>query len=144
MKAASISVLVILLIASVPAACFAIEVADAVMCLDVQGRQPVEPGESFAADVGKVWCWSKIKDGQGTTISHVYYHDGEEKAVVNLAIRSPLFRTYSSKRILPSWTGPWRVDIVDTNGNVLKSLDFTIGEMAAPAEESEPEEESEP
>ena len=144
MKTASILLLTILLITSVPAACFAIEVADAVMCLDVQDRQPVEPGESFTVDVGKVWCWSKIKDGQGTTISHVYYHDGEEKAVINLAIRSPLFRTYSSKRILPSWTGPWRVDIVAADGNVLKSLDFTIGEKAAPEEESGPEEESEP
>ena len=137
MKAGSVLLSVILLIALAPGACFAVEVADAVMCLDVRDRQPVIPGDSFSADVGKVWCWSKIKDGEDTTISHIYYHDGEEKAVVKLGIHSPLFRTYSSKRILPSWTGPWRVDIVDADGAVMKSLDFTIGEEEPPAEETD-------
>ena len=135
MRAENILLLMILLIALAPGMCLAIEVADATMCLDVQDRQPVEPGEEFPADVGKVWCWSKIKDGQETTIKHVYYYEGEEKAVVNLEIRSPLFRTYSSKRILPSWTGSWCVDIINADGDVMQSLDFTIGEEARTGEE---------
>ena len=138
MKTGSILLLMSLMIALAPGACLAIEVAESTMCLDVQDRQPVGPGESFPADVGKVWCWSKTKDGQDTTIRHIYYYNGEQKAVVNLAIRSPLFRTYSSKLILSSWTGPWRVDIVDTDGNVMKSLNFTVGEQAEPVEQTEP------
>jgi hypothetical protein len=39
-----------------------------------------------------------------------------------------MWRTRSSKRILSSWTGSWRVDIVGEDDVVLKSLDFTIGE----------------
>ena len=132
MRTGTILLLTILLIAVVPGVGFAIEVADSAMCLDVQDRQPVSPGESFSADVGKVWCWSKIKDGQDTTIRHIYYYEGEEKAVVRLAIRSPLFRTYSSKRILSIWTGSWRVDIVDADGNVMESVAFTIGEATEP------------
>lgn len=119
---------VIFLVGAASGACFAVEVADAVMCRDVQDREPVEPGDSFPADVGKVWCWSKIKDGKNTTIKHIYYHEGEEKAVIELSIGSPLWRTRSSKRILSSWTGQWRVDIVGEDDVVLKSLDFTIVE----------------
>jgi hypothetical protein len=127
-KIAGIVLAAIVLVASVSGACLAVEVADAVVCRDVQDREPVDAGDSFAADVGKVWCWSKIKDGKGTKIKHVYYHEGEEKAVVELSIGSPMWRTYSSKGILSSWTGQWRVDIVGEEGEVLKSLEFAIVE----------------
>jgi hypothetical protein len=141
MRIGLLLLLAVALVIAAPAVCRAAEVADAVTCLDVQDREPVEPGDSFAADVGKIWCWSKIKGGEGETIKHVYYHGDKEMAVVELQIRSALFRTYSSKRILPDWVGPWRVDIVDADGQVLKSLSFTIGETEPEVEESmmEPE-----
>jgi len=117
----------VLLIIMLPAAAFAVEVAEVVMCRDVVEREPVEPGDSFPADVGKVWCWSKIKDGRATVIKHVYYHNNKKMATVELFMGSALFRTWSSKRIMQDWKGEWRVDIVDDNDNLLKSLEFTIG-----------------
>ncbi len=139
MKMRSVVLLTVLLLVLAPGVCFAVEVAEAVVCSDVQDRQPVDVGVAFPADVGKIWCWSKIKDGQGTSIMHIYYYGEKEKAIVKLDIGSPMFRTYSSKRILPSWTGKWRVDITDADCNVLQSLDFTIGEEAQPVA-SPPEE----
>ena len=144
MKVKMILVVTVLLVAFISATCFAAEVAEAVMCRDVQDRQPVGESDSFPADVGKVWCWSKIKDGQGTTITHTYHYAGEEKAVIPLAIGSPLWRTYSHKKILPNWTGEWRVNIVAEDGTVLKSLGFTIGEEPKAEDELQIEEEAQP
>ena len=127
-KIAGILLAAIVLVATIPGTSLAVEVADAVICQDVQDREPVGAADSFPADVGKVMCWSKIKDGKGTTIKHVYYHEGAEKAVVELSIGSPMWRTYSSKGVLSSWTGQWRVDIVGEDGEVLKSLEFAIVE----------------
>ncbi len=138
MKTACVLLLMFLLLVSLPGVCLAVEVVDAAICRNVQDRQPVEPGAAFPADVGKIYCWSKIKDGQDTTIKHIYYYDGKEKGAAELQVRSPMFRTYSTKAILPAWTGKWRVDIVDSQGKVLKSLDFTIGEKAQPAEKAQP------
>lgn len=138
MKTASILLLTFLLLASLSGLCFAVEIVDASICRNVQDRQPVEPGTTFPADVGKIYCWSKIKDGQDTAIKHIYYCDNQEKASIELQVRSPMFRTYSTKTILPAWTGQWRVDIVDSQGKLLKSLDFTIGEKAQPAEKPQP------
>lgn len=87
--------------------------------------------------MGKIWCWSKIQNGEGTTIRHKYYHKDAEKTVIELDIGSPLWRTYSSKRILPSWTGQWRVEIIDAENNVLRTLSFTIGETPKEGIESE-------
>lgn len=137
MKTASVLLLTFLLLVSVSGACFAVEVVDAAICRNVQDRQPVEPGAAFPADIGKIYCWSKIKDGQDTTIKHIYYRDNKEMAAVELQVRTPMFRAYSTKTILPG-TGQWRVDIVDSEGKVLKSLDFTIGEKAQPAEKPQP------
>jgi hypothetical protein len=142
MKAKTVMLVAILLVTLVPAVCFAAEVADAAMCRDVQDREPVGESDSFPADIGKIWCWSKIADGKGTTIQHVYYYGDEKKAAVALSIGSPLWRTYSSKKILPDWTGTWRVDIVAEDGAVLKSLDFTVGEK--PEAETQPEEPAAP
>jgi hypothetical protein len=128
-KIAGIFLAAIVLVASIPGACLAVEVADAVVCQDVQDREPVGAADSFSSDIGKVWCWSKIKDGKGTRIKHVYYYEGAEKAIIELTIGSSSWRTYSSKRILSSWTGQWRVDIVGEDGEVLKSLEFTIVEQ---------------
>ena len=128
MKIFGIFLAAVFLVGALSGVCLAAEVVDAVVCRDVQDREPVESGDSFPADVGKVWCWSKIKDGKGETIKHIYYYEGEEKAVVELSIGSPMWRTRSSKRILSSWTGNWRVDIVGEDDVVLKSLAFTIGE----------------
>lgn len=153
MKVKTILLVAVLVVALLPATCFAVEVAEAVICRDVQDREPVGASDSFPADVGTVWCWSKIKDGEGTTITHAYYYAGEEKAVIELSIGSPLWRTYSNKDILSDWTGEWRVDIVAGDGSLLKSLNFTIGEQpeseeepeAQPeAEEAQPEEEAAP
>jgi hypothetical protein len=134
-RIASICLAAIFLVATMSAPCLAVEVADAVVCQGIQDHEPVGAADSFPADVGKVYCWSKIKDGEGTTIKHVYYYEGEEKAAVELSIGSALWRTYSSKRILSSWTGQWRVDIVGEDGEVLKSLKFTVGESAETQEE---------
>jgi hypothetical protein len=133
------SLIVFFAMLSFPGTCLAIEVIDAAICKDVQGKQPVGTGNSFTPDVTKVWCWSKIKDGQGT-IKHIYYHNGQEVATVVLNVLSPNFRTYSSKKILASQTGQWRVDIVDQNGVVLKSLEFVVGGSKAAIEPTKAEE----
>jgi hypothetical protein len=41
------------------------------------------------------------------------------------------WRTHSSKSMMPEWQGAWRVDVLDENGNTLKSAEFTYGEAKA-------------
>jgi hypothetical protein len=47
-------------------------------------------------------------------------------ARVSLRVAGPNWRTWSSKTILPEWTGEWRVDVVGPDGTVLRSVDFTV------------------
>jgi len=111
------------------------------VCLQIQDRLPVDRGESFPPDVGQVYLWCKVTGAADTTvIKHVWVHEGEEKAAVELPIRSSWWRTWSSKKILPTWTGQWEVRVLDADGNILKSTGFMI-EPQASAPEAPPHEE---
>lgn len=94
---------------------------------DVVDRQPVDTASVFPADVGKLWCWTRVSGAEGTTIEHVWLRGAEEMAAVPLNIGGSTWRTYTSKNIEPSWTGEWRVEVRDANGNVLAAKTFTVG-----------------
>ena len=59
-------------------------------------------------------------------MTHAWYHEGETRARVDLPVGSLSWRTWSSKRILPSWTGRWEVKVLDAEGTVLGAAAFEI------------------
>jgi hypothetical protein len=94
----------------------------------VENREIVNPGTSFPADVGQVFCFTRISGAEDeTTITHIWYLDGVEMASVDLPVRGTNWRTWSSKTIFSDWTGEWSVDVLDAEGNLLMSKTFTVG-----------------
>lgn len=89
-------------------------------------RMPQNPTTSFPADVGTVYAWSRITGAAGTTIQHVWIHDGQEYPVT-LEIGGSPWRTWSSKAIPAEWAGDWTVEVRDAAGTVLQTLSFTVG-----------------
>ena len=86
-------------------------------------------GESagFAADVGKVFCLARITGmGEPGEVTFAWYQNGKTIVKVPLQVRSADYRTWSSKSILPGWTGPWEVKLLDAAGRVLASAGFTV------------------
>lgn len=101
---------------------------EAVLTTGVQDRQPVDEVQSVPADVGRVYLWTRVTGAEMETgVEHVWYRGDEEMARVPLTVGGSNWRTWSSKNIEPSWTGDWRVDVVDPEGQVLESVSFTVG-----------------
>jgi hypothetical protein len=102
-------------------------VVESKFCTGVEERMPVGEAETFPADVDNVYMWCRVTGCQDTTaVTQVWSYEGEEMARVDLPVRSPNWRTWVSKTILPEWTGDWEVKVFDTEGNVLKAGTFTI------------------
>jgi hypothetical protein len=57
---------------------------------------------------------------------HVWSYGDVERARVSLAVNSNTWRTYSSKAIQAHEIGSWRVDVLDTSGNLLETVNFEI------------------
>lgn len=107
----------------------AVEILDMKFAENVVNKEPVNVSDTFDNYVGKVYCWtrviSKVKE-LPTYIYHVWYYEDTEMARVKLYVWSPNFRTWSSKIILPSWIGEWKVIVEDKDGNVLAEGHFEI------------------
>lgn len=98
-----------------------------VFCTAVENREAVGVDKIFPDTVERVYCFTRITGAADTTtVSHVWYHGDEEKAKVNLSVRSKSWRTWSSKLILKEWEGVWRVDVLSSNGRLLASKEFII------------------
>ena len=97
--------------------------------LDKETRALVDQGEVFAPDVERVWCMTRVEGlTPPTTVTHVWYHEGETKARVDLTVGSQNWRTWSSKKVLAAWTGRWEVKVLDADGTVIGAAAFEISE----------------
>ena len=104
-------------------------VEDIQICTSVEDRQPMGADTSFAKDVGQLYCFTTLGgDQDSATIYHAWYYNDQEMAKVELNKGAKTWRTWSSKRILDTWTGTWRVDVLSSDGSVLGSIEFTIRE----------------
>jgi hypothetical protein len=105
----------------------ALAVAEAAVATGIESRSPSGSAETFPPDVGKLYAYSRVTGAEGeTAVKHLWFYGDRLMSEVRLPVRSSNWRTYSSKTILPGWTGAWRVDFTDEDGKVLKTLSFTI------------------
>ena len=102
-------------------------VEDIEICTSIEDRVPVGVDTSFSGDTEKLYCFTKIVSNQDEgTVYHVWIHNDQVMAKVSLSTKAKVWRTWSSKRILPSWTGKWRVDIESPDGTLLGSKEFEV------------------
>lgn len=102
-------------------------IARGVVARSVEKRDAVGVAETFPPDVGNVVFFTEIKNNpQPTTITHVWSYKGKVMAEVSLKVEGSTWRTWSQKRILPEWTGEWKVEAKSADGAVLAAKDFTV------------------
>ena len=123
--------LLVLMIIAVVSVSFAqaadLRVADGMITSAIENQMPVDKIESYRADFGKLYCFTRIVGAQGDTeITHVWYFQDDELARVTLPVRSSDWRTYSSKRFLPQWAGEWRVVVLDGEQNEIAAIPFLL------------------
>jgi len=105
----------------------AVQVSRLAICTNIVDREPVEEGERFQVSVGRLYAFTQIVGANDfVEVGHVWYFNDVERARITLPVRSASWRTYSSKLIQPFEIGDWRVDVVDPQGEVLKSVSFQV------------------
>jgi hypothetical protein len=96
-----------------------------IFCTGIEDRTPVGESTQFFESAERIYCYSRINGAADTLdVTHVWFYGDEEKARVDLTVKSASWRTWSSKKMLPAWTGAWRVDILGPGGEVLLSREF--------------------
>jgi hypothetical protein len=108
-----------------------VTVNEMVFCRGIDQKKPVDISTHFPDSVERVFCYTKLSNTQDhTSISHVWYYNDTQMAIVDLAVNASSWRTWSSKRIVKEWAGTWRVDIISASGKIICSDEFVVSSIS--------------
>lgn len=81
-----------------------------------------------STSVKALYCFTRIVNSSGkeTTIRHVWFHNGEQVRESELPVKGMKWRTWSKRDIDRDSVGDWRVNATDSDGNLLKSVEFRV------------------
>lgn len=97
----------------------------------VENREPVDKVSSLLNDKNRVYFFSEIKDAPNQKITHRWEYNGKVMSEMNFDVGGERWRVFSSKTLDPSWTGEWKVSILDQAGSTLGASTFTYEKAAA-------------
>ena len=122
---------------SAAAASASMELAAVAVCKDVQGRSPVGDASTFSSDVGSLFCFTDVRNGEnGSQVYHRWYVGDQMVNEIPVNVNGPRWRCWTKKTILSSWNGDCKVEIVNEEGDVLGTADFMLVASAEPTEEA--------
>ena len=99
----------------------------AVMCEEIKDLTPQNPAVVFSIKIGKVSCFTSFDPvPEKTFIYHKWFHRDDLSTTKRLTLQPPRWRTYSTIQLRETDKGPWRVEISDQQGNILRILRFSI------------------
>ncbi len=99
-------------------------ISEAVFAKDVKERTPVEIITEADQSLGKIYFFTNIRNLSGDRITHRWVYKDKVKAEVSFDIKGDRWRVWSSKNLWHTWTGTWRVDVLNAQGEVLLSNTF--------------------
>jgi len=85
----------------------------------VREREPVDRVQVLTNDRRRIYFFTELHGLAGQTVTHRWAWRGRVMAEVRFPVGGPRWRVWSSKRLLPSWTGTWEVSVLDGQGRVL-------------------------
>ena len=95
-----------------------------VIAASVESRAPVGVNSEFSADVGKVSCSARVSSSRPPiSLTFVWYKDGQVVLEWPYSLITETGRLWATKTVS---TGKWKVEIVDSGKNIIKTIDFDV------------------
>ena len=93
----------------------------------ISDREPNDTAVTFSAEDETVYCFLEAKNIEfDTTVSFIWYFEGQETARVNVPLQKGMrWRTYSSKK-LADMKGSWKIELQESSGIVLNTVSFQV------------------
>jgi len=99
----------------------------ALICEDMKDGIPSNPAVAFSISTGKVYCYTLFDQiPEDTVVFHHWFFRDKPSARIRLTLKPPRWSTYSSIQLRETDKGPWRVEISDAGGRLLKTLRFSV------------------
>ena len=102
-------------------------ISQAVFAKDIKDRTPIEIVTEADNSLGKIYFFTNIRNLKGNRITHRWIYKEKVKAEIGFDIKGNRWRVWSSKNLWHTWTGQWKVEVVDQNNQVLLTKIFNFG-----------------
>jgi len=100
-------------------------VARAIFTTAIIDREPVDTLEILSTDINRVFFFTDLRGLDGQIVTHRWEFDGQIMAEITFRVGSGArWRVYSSKNLLPEWTGTWTVAVNNASGETLHDSTF--------------------
>jgi hypothetical protein len=99
----------------------------ALVCEDIKDGIPAFPAVTFPISAGKIYCYTFFDQlAEDTVVYHQWFFRDKASSRIRLPLKQPRWTTYSSIQLREADKGPWRVEVSDAGGRVLKTLRFSV------------------
>ena len=99
----------------------------AVICEQVKDRNPRFESIVFSITNGRVYCYTDFDPvSKKTHIYHNWFRRDTLTAKVKLSLKPPRWSTFSYISLRNTDKGPWRLEITSAEGNIIRTLRFSI------------------
>ena len=107
-------------------------VARAIFTSAIVDREPVDNLTAVSGDAQRVFFFTDLRELAGQIVTHRWEYNGKVMAEVTFKVgNGARWRVYSSKNLLPEWTGQWTVVVSNENGWPLDTSTFDYSAKAA-------------
>ncbi|MFV2031564.1 MAG: DUF2914 domain-containing protein, partial [Gammaproteobacteria bacterium] len=121
----TLSFILFILTLSIGSSALAGGVSRASFTIGVEDREPVLMVDTISAEsYNSISFFTELSDLEGKTITHQWMYDGKVMFEKSFDVRGARWRVWTSKTLLPSWTGTWTVNVLDEDRTVLESKTF--------------------
>jgi hypothetical protein len=101
------------------------EVSRAMFTIGVDDREPVIMVDSIdSGSYDSISFFTELNDLAGHNVTHQWTYNDEVMFEKTFEVKGDRWRVWTSKTLIPSWTGDWTVKVLDTDRTVIASKSF--------------------
>ena len=100
-------------------------VSRALFTIGVDNREPVIMVDSIGSDsYNSISFFTELTDLSGHTVTHQWMYNNKVMFEKKFDVAGARWRVWTSKTLLPGWTGTWTVNVLDDDRSVLETKSF--------------------
>jgi hypothetical protein len=104
---------------------FAGEVSRSMFTIGIEDREPVIMVDSIDSSAyTSISFFTELNDLSGHNITHQWTFNDKVMFEKTFEVKAERWRVWTSKTLIPAWTGSWTVNVLDDDRAVLASNSF--------------------
>ena len=101
------------------------EIPRALFTNGIDNREPVDIVDSIdSSSSNSITFYTEITNMSGQTVTHQWTHLDKIMFEKTFEVKAERWRVWTSKTLIPNWTGTWTVNVLDAERDLLASKSF--------------------